>query len=98
VVVVEFNGAAVLSLESALRGRGNGGVAPLWKGKWRWHSVRRLPAEQAVAVRQRTRGGSRRRSRLSGLIRPGGSDDRVGRFQKWKTKIKMELGWATRDV
>jgi hypothetical protein len=32
---VEFNGAAVLSLESALRGRGNGGAAPLWKGKWR---------------------------------------------------------------
>jgi hypothetical protein len=32
---VEFNGAAVLSLESAPRGRGNGGVAPLWKGKWR---------------------------------------------------------------
>jgi hypothetical protein len=32
---VEFNGAAVSSLESALRGRGNGGAVPLWKGKWR---------------------------------------------------------------
>jgi hypothetical protein len=32
---VEFNGAAVLSLESTPRGRGNGGVAPLRKGK-RW--------------------------------------------------------------
>jgi hypothetical protein len=36
---VEFNGAAVLSLESASRGRGNGGAAPLWKGKWRWHGL-----------------------------------------------------------
>jgi hypothetical protein len=32
---VEFKGAVVLSLESALRGRGNGGAAPLRKGKWR---------------------------------------------------------------
>jgi hypothetical protein len=32
---VEFNGAEVLSLESAPRGRGNGGAAPLRKGKWR---------------------------------------------------------------
>jgi hypothetical protein len=32
---VEFNGAAVLSLESAPRGRGNGGATPLRKGKWR---------------------------------------------------------------
>jgi hypothetical protein len=30
---VEFNGAAVSSLESSLRGWGNGGVAPLQKGK-----------------------------------------------------------------
>jgi hypothetical protein len=36
---VEFNGAVVLSLESALRGRGNGGVAPLRKGKWSWHGL-----------------------------------------------------------
>jgi hypothetical protein len=34
--LVEFNGAAVLSLESALRGRGSGGAAPLRKGKRRW--------------------------------------------------------------
>jgi hypothetical protein len=33
--LVEFNGIAVLSLESTPRGRGNGGAAPLWKGKWR---------------------------------------------------------------
>jgi hypothetical protein len=32
---VEFNGAAVLSLESAPRGRGNGGAAPLRKVKSR---------------------------------------------------------------
>jgi hypothetical protein len=32
---VEFNGAAVLSLESVPRGRGNGGAALLRKGKWR---------------------------------------------------------------
>jgi hypothetical protein len=32
---VEFNGAAVSSVESAPRGRGNGGAAPLRKGKWR---------------------------------------------------------------
>jgi hypothetical protein len=32
---LEFNGAAVLSLESSPRGRGNGGAAPLQKGKWR---------------------------------------------------------------
>jgi hypothetical protein len=32
---VEFNGAAVLSLESAPRGRGNAGVTPLRKRKWR---------------------------------------------------------------
>jgi hypothetical protein len=31
---MEFNGAAVLSLESAPRGRGNGGAVPLRKGKW----------------------------------------------------------------
>jgi hypothetical protein len=32
---VEFNGMAVSSLESSLRGMGNGGAAPLRKGKWR---------------------------------------------------------------
>jgi hypothetical protein len=36
---VEFNGAAVLSLESTPRGRGNGGAAPLRKGKWRRRSL-----------------------------------------------------------
>jgi hypothetical protein len=34
---VEFIGLAVSSLESTLRGRGNGGAAPLQKGKWRRH-------------------------------------------------------------
>jgi hypothetical protein len=38
---VEFNGATVLSLESAPRGRGNGGAAPLGKGKWRRRSLGR---------------------------------------------------------
>jgi hypothetical protein len=38
---VEFSGAAVLSLESAQRGRGNGGEAPLRKGKWRRHGLGR---------------------------------------------------------
>jgi hypothetical protein len=32
---VEFNGAVVLSLECAPRGRRNGGAASLWKGRWR---------------------------------------------------------------
>jgi hypothetical protein len=36
---VEFNGVTVLSLESAPMGRGNGGAAPLWKGKWRWRGL-----------------------------------------------------------
>jgi hypothetical protein len=35
--LMEFNGAAVSSLESTLRGRGNGGAAALRKGKWRRH-------------------------------------------------------------
>jgi hypothetical protein len=38
---VEFNGVAVLSLESAPRGRGNGGAALLQKGKWRRRSLGR---------------------------------------------------------
>ena len=51
---VEFNGAAVLSLESAPKGRGNGGAAPLRKGKWRRCGLGR-------------RGGARRdSSRLDG--------------------------------
>jgi hypothetical protein len=29
---MEFNGVVVSRLESAPRGRGNGGAAPLWKG------------------------------------------------------------------
>jgi hypothetical protein len=38
---VEFNGAAVLSLESTPRGRGNGGATPLQKGKWRRRGIGR---------------------------------------------------------
>jgi hypothetical protein len=95
---VEFNGVVVLSLESAPRGRGNRGVAPLRKGKWRQRSAQRQSAGWAVAARHQTIGGRRRRSGPSGLQRPGGPDDRVGRFRKWKTKMKMELGWAARDV
>jgi hypothetical protein len=37
---VEFNGAAVSSLDSAPRGRGNEGAVPLWKGKWSWRGLR----------------------------------------------------------
>jgi hypothetical protein len=36
---MEFNGAVVSSLQSTLRGRGNGWAAPLQKGKWRRHRV-----------------------------------------------------------
>jgi hypothetical protein len=43
---VEFKGAVVLSLESALRGRGNGGAAPLRKGKWRRHGLGRKGGAQ----------------------------------------------------
>jgi hypothetical protein len=38
---VEFNRAAVLSLESASRGKGNGGAASLRKGKWMWRGLGR---------------------------------------------------------
>jgi hypothetical protein len=95
---VECNGAAVSSLESAPRGRGNRGAVLLQKGKWRRCSTRRQPARRVVMVWHQTGGGRQRRSGLSGLQRPVGPDDRVGQFQKWKTKVKMELGWAARDI
>jgi hypothetical protein len=70
---VEFNGAAVLSLESTPRGRGNGGAAPLRKGKWRRRSLGRGGGAR--------RDGSRpdRRRRL-GRLREGdeGGADRAG--------------------
>jgi hypothetical protein len=68
---VEINGVAVLSLESAPRGRGNGGAAPLQKGRWRRRGI--------------GRGGSARRdgSRPDGRRRLGrprkGDEGGVGR-------------------
>jgi hypothetical protein len=91
---------AVLSLESTPRGRGNRGGEPLQKGRWRrrglGHSAQRQPVGRAVAAQHRAGGGRRRRSGPSVLQRPGGPDDQVAQFRKWK--MKTELGWATRDV
>jgi hypothetical protein len=74
---VEFNGAAVSSLEFALRGgetegrcrygRGSGGGAARDV-----EAASRQPTGQAVAARHRTGGGRRRRSGPSGLQRLGG--------------------------
>jgi hypothetical protein len=97
---VEFNGAAVSSLESSLRGRGNGGVAPLQKGKWR-------PRDSGCGGGTRCDGSRSDRRRRRG-IRPEEGDEggagrvgykgQVGRFWKWKTTMKMEFGKAARDV
>jgi hypothetical protein len=65
-----------------------GEVEAAWLGTQRRCSARQQPAGWAVAMRQQTGGGRRRRGGPSGLQRPGGLDDRVGRFQKWKTKMK----------
>jgi hypothetical protein len=48
---MEFNGAVVLSLESTPRGRGNGGAAPLRKGKWRRHGLGREGGAQCDGSR-----------------------------------------------
>jgi hypothetical protein len=61
--LVEFNGAAVLSLESALRGRGSGGAAPLRKRKWRWCGL----GCGGGAQRDGSRSDGRRRWRLRHL-------------------------------
>jgi hypothetical protein len=66
---VEFNGAAVLSLESVLRGRGNGGAALLRKGKWRRHGL----GCRGGARRDGSRPDGRRR-----LGRPREGDDAGG--------------------
>jgi hypothetical protein len=103
---VEFNIAAVSSLEYAPRGEGKwrggaimkGEVEAAWPGTRRRRSARWQLAERVVAVRHRTGGGRQRRSGPSGVQRSVGPDDRVGRLQKWKMKRKMELGWATRYV
>jgi hypothetical protein len=83
--LVEFNGAAVSSLESTPRGRGNGGAAPLRKGKYRRHGL--------------GRGGGARRdcSRLDGRwchgIRPEEGDEGVGRVG-CKGRVGRMTGWA----
>jgi hypothetical protein len=86
---VEFNGAAVLSLESAPRGRGNGGAAPLQKGKWR----RRDLGRGGGAQRDGSRSNGRRRL---GRPREGdkGGAGRVG----CKGRVgRMPLGPAWRE-
>jgi hypothetical protein len=104
---VEFHGAAVSSLESALRGgETGGGGGNVTKGEVeaaRFRTRRRRlagrqPAGRAVAARHRTTGGRQRRSGPSGLQRPSEPDDQVGQFQKWRTIMKMELSWPARDV
>jgi hypothetical protein len=90
---------AVLSLESAPRGRGNRGGSRYRRGGGggvAGHSAQRQPVGRAVAAQHRAGGGRRRRSGPSVLQRPGGPDDQVAQFRKWK--MKTELGWATRDV
>jgi hypothetical protein len=97
---VEFNGAAVSSLESATRGRRNGGAAPLGKGKWR----RRGSGRRGDARRDGSQPDGRWRCGIGpeegdeGGAGRVGCKGQVGRFQKWKTKMKMELGWSVRDV
>jgi hypothetical protein len=99
---VEFNGAAVLSLEYAPRGRGNEGEALLWKGKW----SRRGLGRGGGARRDGSRPDGRWRRDIGleegdeGGAGRVGCKERVGRFRKWKMKMKMkiELGWAARDV
>jgi hypothetical protein len=99
---MEFNGVVVSSLESAPRGRGNGGAAPLWKGKWRRHGSGRGGGAQCDDSRPdgRWRRGIGPEEGDEGGAGRVGCKGRVGRFQKWKTKtkMKMELGWAARDV
>jgi hypothetical protein len=97
---VEFNGAAVSSLESSLRGRGNGGVAPLQKGKWRPRDSGRGGGTRCDGSRsdRRWRHGIRPEEGDEGGAGRVGYKGQVGRFWKWKTTMKMEFGWAARDV
>jgi hypothetical protein len=97
---VEFNGAAVSSLESSLRGRGNGGVAPLQKGKWRPRDSGRRGGTRCDGSRpdRRRRRGIRPEEGDEGGAGRVGYKGQVGRFWKWKTTMKMEFGWAARDV
>jgi hypothetical protein len=92
---VEFNGAAVLSLESTPRGRGNGGVAPLRNGKWRWHGSGHGGSTRHDSSRldERWRCGIGPEEGDKGGAGRVGCKGQVGRFQKCKTKMKMELGW-----
>jgi hypothetical protein len=93
---VEFNGAAVSSLESSLRGRGNGGVAPLQKGKWRPRDSGRGGGTRCDGSRpdRRRRRGIRPEEGDEGGAGRVGYKGQVGRFWKWKTTMKMEFGWA----
>jgi hypothetical protein len=86
---VEFNAVVVLSLESTPRGRGNGGAAPLRKGKWRRRSARWQPAGRVAAARA-SEGRRRRRSELSWARVAGWAECHLGRCGE-KTK-KREMG------
>jgi hypothetical protein len=97
---MEFNGATVLSLESTPRGRGNREAAPLQKWKWR----RCGSGHRGGARHDGTRSDGQWRHGIGpeegdeGGVGRVGCKGRVGQFRKWKTKMKMEFGWATRDV
>jgi hypothetical protein len=71
---VEFNGAAVCSLESTPRGRGDGGVVLLRKGKWRGRSLGRGDSAQ----RDGSRPNRRWRLGIGPEVGDKGGADRVG--------------------
>jgi hypothetical protein len=85
---VEFNGAAVLSLESSPRGRGNGGVASLRKEKWRQHGLGRGGGAQ----RDSSRSDGRRR-----LGRPREGNDARGGLGRSGWVGRMPLGPVQRE-
>jgi hypothetical protein len=76
-----FNGAAILSLECAPRGRRNGGAAPLWKGKWRRRDLGRGCGARHDGCRSDgwSGGGDRRRKTTAGLTERVGPPVREGK-------------------
>jgi hypothetical protein len=85
--LVEFNGAAVLSLEYAPRGRGNRGEALLWKGKWSRRSLGRGGSAQ--------RDGSRPDGRWGRGIGPEEGDEGGAGRVGCKERVGRMTGWVS---
>jgi hypothetical protein len=83
---VEFNGAVVLSLESAPRGRGNGGAALLWKWKRRRRGLGRGGGAR--------RNGSRPHGRWRRSIGPDEGDEGGAGRVGCKGRVGRMTGWA----